>query len=347
VLAIVVRDLPYLKLLQPVINELTAKGCKFVLICVDSYKSEKEYNRPNKARVIKSMGSDVGITTVTNDVELTQKLAKFKVTKLLSVEIGLWNARLVASMLKSGIKLYSVEYLTDSMWNGARPKLGFTRVYYTTRNIRDIGLGIGRVSLDAKRDLCIGSPIFDQLDGIKHGQGTLIMMPNIRATDLKPAFRNQANLISLIESFGKDLIIKTRRKQWMPPEITRICSEVHEDGDVMYPSAVSKLFARTSKTVLFCSSGVYEAVYAGQYVVNVRMPLSSWRWNPDNMMKYFGSEVYNYKGVVETVEQANLLAGKWTCGAPDPWRRQEWVNSLIGVYPEKSYLTIARDVMNG
>lgn len=344
-LAIVVKDLPYLKLLQPVINELTAKKYPFVLFCLDTYKSEKEYNRPNKTRVEKSFGRPINTIPVLSDFELMQKLVKLKVNKLLSVEVGLWNSKVVSAMIKAGIKIYSVEYLTDTMWPGARVKMAFSKVYYTTKVIRDIGLCIGKVPLDSNRDQCIGSPIFDQLNG-KTGTDTLIMMPNIRATDVKGIFKNQANFISLIESFGSNLIIKSRRKQWMPPEIERLSKEIYYDDEVMYPSKISTLFPRTNRTVMFYSSGVYESVYAGQYVVNIPLPLSIWKWNRDNMVKYFGSEVYNYGGVVETVKQEDILTGKWVQGAADPVRRQDWVNSLIGKFTEPSYLIIARDVMN-
>jgi hypothetical protein len=345
VLAIVIKDLPYLKLLQPVINELTDKKYPFVLICLDSYKSEKEYNRPSKARVEKSFGRPITTIPILNDFELMQKLIKLKIKKVLSVEVGLWNSQVISAMIKAGIKVYSVEYLTDTMWPGARVKMSFSKVYYTTRITRDIGLCIGRVPLDSERDMCIGSPIFDQLDR-KTEADTLIMMPNIRVADVKGIFKSKANFISLIESFGSNLIIKSRRKQWMPPEIERLSKDIYYDDEVMYPSTISKLFPRTNRTVMFFSSGIYESVYANQYVVNIPLPLSIWKWNKDNMVKYFGSEVYNYGGVVETVSQADIMGGKWTQGAVDPIRRQEWINSLIGKYTEPSYLTIARDVMN-
>ena len=52
--AVIVRELPYLKLLTPIMFELHKHGVKYILYYMDSFKGEKEYSRPTVARLKES-----------------------------------------------------------------------------------------------------------------------------------------------------------------------------------------------------------------------------------------------------------------------------------------------------
>ena len=80
-------------------------------------------------------------------------------------------------------------------------------------------------------------------------------------------------IISKLSKCG-DLILKTRKKQWFPEEIKKYAKRILDDGDLMYPPVTSNLLAESFCTVMFYSSGIYECVFGGNYVVNITIPLN-------------------------------------------------------------------------
>jgi hypothetical protein len=200
------------------------------------------------------------------------------------------------------------------------------------------------LTFNSNRDKCFGSPIFDQLKSInnKNAISTLVLLPN----GCTPIFFKAAGgFIKIIESFGNDLIFKTRKKQWMPPEIKKMGKEIVFDGDIMYPSAIVDVFPRTKNTVLFYSSGIYEAIFANQYVINVKFPLSLWPRDLKKLNKYFLGELYNYEGVIESVEQKDLVKGKFESKKINQESRKKWLEKYIGDISEDSSSLIVDDII--
>ena len=349
-LAFVVRELTYLKLLQPIMEEMTRRGCSFVLYIMDSYKSEKEYNRPNKARVIKSFGHSVDhLIAFGDDGALLYLLKCNKIDRVVSVEMGLWAHQFTRFFKDNKIRTHSVCYLTDSIWRGKSAIEGLDRVYYSSPHIMQVQHMFNGIRFDQNRDRCFGSPIFDQLRAVNNDavQDTLILLPN---GCNKGAFGSNSSFKAILEKFGNssNLIFKTRHKQWLPDVVKSLAKEIVYDGDCMYPSAISKLYPRTKNTVLFYSSGIYEAVVANQYVVNVQLPLTTWNYDKAKLRYYFESELYNYPDVVNGITQQDVLSGKCKIESVNKQKQQEWINKYVGVDVSKtpSYELIASDVLS-
>jgi hypothetical protein len=131
----------------------------------------------------------------------------------------------------------------------------------------------------------------------------------------------------------------------MPAAVKKSGKEIIFDGDVMYPSAIVGAFEKSKNTVIFYSSGVYEAVFANQYVINVRFPLSKWPRDKERQKEYFLSDVYNYAGVVESVEQADLK-GQFVAKGVDQTRRKEWIKKYIGDVSNNSTKLIVEDILS-
>lgn len=343
-LGFVIRELSYLKLLQPLINKVENSGCTFVFI-MDSPKGEKEYNRPTRDRLIKSLGfSPKKLITFSNDKDLISKLHQHKIKKMVSVEVGLWANSFISKFKDLGIKIYSLSYLTDSMWQGQRGIAGLDKIYYTSPYLKDIQLKFCNVREDFDRDMCLGSPLFDQLSQSPENNGTLILLPNIRVENVKDAFGSENRFLDILSFFGKNIIFKCRKKQWLPKEIERFAGDIIFDGDIMYPSITSSLFKKSNMTVMFYSSGVYEAVYSGQHVINIKIPLSRWSWDLNKMKEYFGGKVYNTNGVVESVSQDDVLSGKFTVPQFDKQKSEQWKSQIIKITDGNSCSRILNDI---
>ena len=345
-IAFVVRELTYLKLLQPIMQEISRMGCNFILYNMDSPKGEKEYNRPNKLRIETSFGKSIKLSPFSTDQQLLQLLKKDRITKMVSVEIGLWGNKFVPFFKGSGIKTYSILYLSDALWRGKSVIEGFDRVYYTTPHLMRLQHKFNGIRFDAKRDKCFGSPIFDQLDEVDNStaESTLVFLPN--QCD-KKAFGSNERFCRIIKSFGEDLIFKSRKKQWIPEEAKKLAKEIVFDGEFMWPSAVSKLYPRTKTSILFYSSGIYEAVVAKQRVINIKFPLNEWQRyrGKERLEEYFGGGLYDWPGVVESVEQEDVLSGKIKQGRIDFEQRDKWIEKFVGKKQGKSYELIAQDIL--
>lgn len=341
----IVKETTYLKLLQPLISKAQEAGINFILYTNDVSKDKKEYNRPTKDRIQKSFQKNIAVCPYTSDVQLLQRLVKDRIDTIVSVELGLWIRQFSSFFKSAKIKTYSIQYLTDSLWQGGRCFAGIDRIYYSAKYIKNMQLKFAKITESPDRDRLFGSPLFDGL-GSSTGEDTLVLLPNLREEHVKSAFGSKSNFIKLIESLGTNLIFKTRKKQWFPDEIKRLAKDIIYDGECMYPSALSNIFPRTKRTVLFYSSGIFEAVCAGQYVVNVKLPLGIWKWEKNKLLEYFSGEVYNYNGVVESVDQSVLLSGKLLYKELDETCRNEWINKFIGDIDSSSD-KIIKDILRG
>jgi hypothetical protein len=343
--AFVAKELTYLKLLQPIMGEFRKIGVDFILFAMDTYKGIKEYNRPNKARLIKSLGYSPTIIPYNSDAVLLQHLKKYGIRKLVSVELGLWCDRYKGFFKENQTKTYSLSYLTDSLWQGPKSMVGLDRVYYTSRFLMHMAHNLSGVKFEPNRDRCLGSPLFDQVSNLDNSaaKDVLILMPN--GCD-KHAFGSNKNFRGILEKFGTNLRIKSRQKQWMPSLDKSTYKDIVFDGDIMYPSAISNLFKETKATVMFYSSGIYEAVFANQYVINVIPPHLKWKWDPKKLNTYFNSGVYNHPGIVKTVTQQDVLDGKVKVEPVDRQKQLEWIAKYIGINKYFSYEMIARDILD-
>lgn len=339
VIGVVVREITYLKVLQPIMDEFIKLNIPYILYHFDAPRSEKEYNRASLINIKKSSSiiaeRAFKVRAFNNDNALLNQIVSDKITKLVSIEIYLWAKDYIHLLKQAKIKLYSLLYLSDSLWN-SDPKCitSMDRIYYTTSYLKETHLNFLNLKEDPNRDRLLGSPIFDCLNP-STGDSVLVLLPNLKSEHVGMAFGNETNFISIIKKLSQDnnLIFKTRQKQWLPKQIKDL-GKVIMDGDIMYPPVISDILKQTHTTIMFYSSGIYEAVWAGQYVVNIPISLKRWGWDKNKMNKYFSNDedsLYNFNGVVESVSQEQILNGNWKLiNKLDREQRQKWIKKYIG-----------------
>lgn len=333
-ISVVIRETSYLKVLHPIMNQFNQMGVKYVVHHFDAPRGPKEYNRASLKNLMRSSGSILKhaykIKAFSNDAQLLKQLKHDKITKIVSLEIWLWAKSYLQFFRKNNIKTCSISYLTDSLWQPAPSITTMDRVYYSTPFIMSKHQQYAGVKYNPERDRCFGSPIFDGLKSKSSGDKTLVLLPNMGPEYVKKAFGSESRFNTIIDKVcaGTTPIFKARKKQWIP---SKIKSSIVYDGDCMYPPVVSDLFDKCSTTVMFWSSGIYEAVYAGNYVINIEMPLSRWSWSGPKMDDYFRkSGLYSFGGVVETRTQEQALVGTWVHRKVDEHKRKEWVSKFVG-----------------
>jgi len=285
-----------------------------------------------------------------NDGDLLSLLVKNNIKKLVSVEISLCHPGILKTLSSKGIKTFSILYLTDAFWTSKRYSYeGITKTYFCSTFLMNKALKFANVSYDSTKYKCLGNPLFDQLMGVSSGSDVLVMLPNIRKEHVPHAFGDKNNFINIIKSLAskRDLIFKTRQKQWLPNEIKQYAKEIIVDGDKMYPSAIVGAFNKCDTVVMFYSSGIYECVMAGKYVININIPHSRWPWDKAKMREYFSNEEgspYQYSGVVNSILQTDVTKLSFRCKL-DANKRQEWLNKFLGPLTYNSSIEIAKDIL--
>lgn len=352
----VIRDLPYLKLLCPIILEMKNRGIQYIIFHYDAPRGDKEYNRASLSNIKKSslqvLDGAKKIKAFSSEGQLLKQISHDKITKLISVEIGLWAKSYLDQL--SGIKLYSIQYLNDSIWQTTKKIITqMERVYYTTRFLMNIHHKFANINYNPIRDRYIGSPIFDCIKMGGQGDFILVLLPNLRAEHVKKAFGGKDKFLKIIEkiSLNNQLLFKARKKQWVPNELNNM-GQIIYDGDVMYPPTTSNLLYNAGGVVMFCSTGIYESVVSGNYVINVSIPTNRWAWDPKKISAYLSTEpgsLYNYQGVVETIDQSVILDDQFEFKMKDiaVRSRSGWIEKYVGCDLSGSAERIAIDIIGG
>ena len=85
-IGVVVRELTYLKVLQPIMEEFAKLGVKYVLYHFDAPRYDKEYNRATLDRLKRSSNTIVEkarkVKAFHNDAHLLEQLKHDKISKL-------------------------------------------------------------------------------------------------------------------------------------------------------------------------------------------------------------------------------------------------------------------------
>ena len=354
-ISIIIRDLPYLKILHPVCLELHKLGVEYNLYHWDAPRGEKAYNNASLANIKKSSPEVIKhankVQVFSNDKQLRQYLLRDKASKLVSVEIALWGKPYTKFFRDHKIRPYSVLYLSDSIWGNSTKEMH--KVYYTTKHLMETHHKFSGVQYNKSRDRAFGSPIFDCLAQSSSGDDILVLLPNLRQEHVGISFGSLDNFVKMIAklSEGGDLIFKSRKKQWLPNEIRQYAKRIVYDGDKMYPSTTSELLKQSCTTVMFYSSGIYECVYAGNYVVNIPFSIKRWGWDKQKLRQYFSTEqnnLYQFDGVVESIGQKEILSDGWKFVPRkiDMTKQSEWIKRFVGVSKNSAKL-IAEDIVRG
>ena len=352
-ISVVVREMPYLKVLHQICVEMASRGIKYNLYLYDAPRGSKEYARASVDNVRKSSPAVLDkaskVVRFANDDQLMKQLLSDKIRKMVSVEIGLWGK--IKFFVKNNIKTYSVQYLSDSMHHDVNSRLH--RVFYTCGHVLNSHQRFVGTKYDPSRDKVVGSPLFDCINNnISKGSDILLLLPNIREEHVAKSFGSKQRFVSMVEKMadGNNLILKSRKKQWFPDEIKKYAKEVLYEGDVMYPTIVSSILQRTKTTVMFYSSGIYEAVYGGNYIVNIEIPSSRWSWNQKNLKEYHSKDdgnLFSHEGVVTTVTQDQLFSDTSCLNtAVNKESREKWISEFIGTELDSSSKGIVDEIIN-
>jgi len=360
-IGVVVREKTYLKVLQPIMEELYNVGEPYILYHYDTHRGDKEYDRASLPNLIKAAPHIIKrahrVKAFPNDAHLQKQLVHDKITKLVSIEIWLWAKSYIKFLKDHNIKTYSLLYLTDSLWQSDPSCItSMDKVYYATNHLMKTSHEIAGVSFDYKRDRCFGSPVFDGLmNKPSEGNDVLVLLPNQKREHVEVAFGSPQNFFAIMDKLCANkeynFIFKTRKKQWLPKEIMHHATDIIEDGNQMYPSAMKQLLGRAYTTIMFYSSGIYECVYGGNYVLNITLPLKRWGWDKKQMARYFSTNehnLYQIKDVVESVSQQQVLSPGWTFQPKriDPVARRYWVDKFMTSQGSNTARIIVKDILS-
>lgn len=356
-IAIVIRDLPYLKLLHPICEQLSAKKVQYNIYYWDVPRHDKEYNRASLENLNISSPSIVSnankLVKFKTDKQLLSYLVRDKIDKMVSVEIWLWAKNYIKWFRSNKIQTHSVLYLTDSIWQPKGSVVSIDNIYYSAKYPMKMHHKFIGEKFNPDRDYCFGSPLFDSLDSctINGSKNILVLLPNLRPEHVKGAFGNSGRFIKIIDKISKhgNIIFKTRKKQWLPSEIKKYAKKIVNDGHIMYPSQMQNLFSKCDMTVMFHSSGVYETVMGNNYVCNIALPLNRWGWEQDKLRAYFDTSkgsLYQFEGVTETLSQEEFLSDyNFEIKVINKQRREEWIKEFVGATLNSSE-KIAENIIN-
>ena len=352
-IGVVIRDLPYLKLLHPICEQFRKHNVPYNIYHWDFHRGLKEYNRASLSNLNKSSPTVVKnaqkVKAFSNDKQLLKHLEHDRITKMVSVEIWLWARKYIKWFKEHNIKTYSVLYLSDALWL-SNPKCvtDIDRTYYTTKHIMDLHHEF--LNLKNTNGVFLGSPLFDPIQNKpSDGDNILVMLPSgISPPEIGKFFGSAARFTSMMDklALSGNLIFKARRKQWLPEKYAK---EVIFDGDVIYPSIMANLLKKCNSAIMFCSSSVYECVYGGARVLNIMIPLKRWPRDQKKMAKYFSTEadsLYQFGGVTETISQ-DMFLGDWEFEPKqvEVAKHKEWVKKFIGSNLADAAERIAVDII--
>lgn len=349
-IAIVVNKLAHLKVLQAVIFEFACRKIPLIIYHkIGPMMPGLEYDRPTEDRIIRSLGGNLCLRFVpfTDNRSLLPLLKKNKTKNLVGAELTFWDVRLLKWVFEEKINTYSIQYLIDSLWNTKDQLNYLNRVYYAAPFIMNLHHKFNSIVTNPKRDLCLGNPMFDCFRdcAVEQPSGpTLVFLPHL---PYRQAFGSEQNCLRILNNLNDDLWFKLRKKQHVPDQIMRAAQRVEYDSDSMWPPITKELFKQTKRTVIFNSTGIFEAVMAGHYVVNIKIPFDVWPWNKKHMSEFFDGELYNYKGVAQSINQTHILHEAYSLYSPSLINRQAWIKKFIGTYPDKSYRLITNNILDG
>lgn len=355
-IGVVVRGISILKLLQPIMIEFNRLGEKYIIYHLDIPRGSKEYDRASISNINKSSKSIVDnaykVRAFGKEKTLIDMMVEDGITKYVGSEIGFVMQPFIPYAKSKGIKFFSIQYMTDSLVNGNKKHItDMDKVYYTTSYIMKMQHELHNINFNPNRDVVVGSPIFDALSKVpSSGDNILVLLPSVYKPEFISTFGSDNNFMKIIESLNSkyNVIFKTRKKHYFPKSIDD--NMLYFDDNQMYPSKIVSLLQDSFMTIMFNSTGVYEAVCGGNYVVNINVPMDSWVTNAEareRTNKFFNSDLFNYNGVIKNIKLNDIISGNIKV---EPARisheaMTRWIDLFVGPVSECS-TKIARDILN-
>lgn len=358
-IGIVVKGMTWLKVLQPIMDELHGLGQPYVLYHTNN--SPTPYNDPTIANMRKSSETIIPnaskVSAFKNNKHLVDMVKRDGVKKLVAVEIYSSLKNQINELKKCNIKLYSISWLIDAFWHtDPRCILAMDRVYYTTKYVKETIHKFLNIKEDPGRDRLLGSPLLPyptkkQSDGNK----LLVLIPNMKKADYRYAFEHEFYFGQALRklSVHHNLLYKTRPKQWFYRPIKAYTkNDIISDKYKMRPPPTWSALKQSHSTMLFFSSGIFEIVLSGNYACNVPINLKRYKqfgWPPDRVKSHFSApknSLYNFDGVVESVRLSKVIDGRWKLNKGiDLDARQEWIERFVGYVSKNPAREIVEDII--
>jgi len=340
-IGIILRGMSELKVLQPIMEYLChLKVQYFLFVPTERHGSvKKRYNVLSVDRINMSSRKtlDGAEKTITfNDLfEVVPKIEDLEIEKLLMVEAP--RFRKFLSSVGKTCRIYSISYFSDSCFKKKNRMCvdDIRKIYHTTSHCMRMFHKFYDMEFDQNRDMLLGSPLFDCLPRSNSKNGIILFAPNLYEQNLPATFgtpNKMARLIRKIMREGSDsIIIKSRWKQYLPKRTkNEFRNVIYYDGGIMYPTVSSKLFAKSSISMMFYSSTIYEAIFAGQYVINCHINFGRWKTH-EKVRDYMTPLYKNVDGLIENITM-NTIANRqlsFKNKQADPQKAQEWIENFI------------------
>lgn len=347
------------RILLPIIDELNRLDEEYILY----YRYKPSWRDKENSFVFLT---DLKINKMSEDIigrakkverfgsidDLHKRFKEDGISKLIGVEIG----HIAERFKKVGYtqtNTYSVSYLTDSVWGPAEKINSPTRVYYATEYIMKFQHNLLGVKYDQERDRCLGSPLFDYRHKFNiEKKDVTLLLPSEGQKKLTEAFVKLERYRMIIERIvenAKDndyLIFKTRPKHCIPYGILDMADEVIIDNAPLYSKNVPDCFDRSFCTIMFGSTGIFEAVLAGNYIINI--PIN---WDLRGTNRFFSLErgnMYNFPGVSRVIPVKPIFKRKVKVRPQriDPDAQKEWIAKFVGDIPDNCTKAIVSDILS-
>jgi len=354
-IAIDIRELNYLKLLHPICMYFLNNNIPYTIVHYGMPRGDKEYNRSSVEKINKSdpriLAGARNVFSYNNDSELLRIVKDNNIKKFVGLEIYLNYNKILKSFKSMGTKVYSIQYFTDSVWSATADYYSkIDSVYFTSDFLMRKSIEYSGAKFDKDRHKFLGSPLYDQLEGVGKENNILVMLPNIRAEYVSMFFKSTDRFMKIIDGLSKkgNLIFKTRKKQWLPAELKKYSADIIFDSDHMYPSSIVNAFSKSCAVAMFYSSSVYESVMADKYVINIEAPLIYRKFNVNHINEYFSKEngsLYNFPDVVDFVSQDKIISGDFSVKELDSTKLAKWKDKFMGKCEFNSAELISKDIL--
>ena len=342
------------RIILPIIEELNKLGQE----CVLYHKYNPNWRNSGKkssshltSQKIKRM-LEVADLNVKKIVSWEKREALYKalktcnISKLIGVDIGGWQSDLCDKNID--IKTYSISYLVDFLWS---PNNYPTRVYHTTEYIMRFQQNLKKILYNSDRDKCLGSPLFDKHKFDVKNRDITILLPSWREKQIKTAFGNKIGLYpelikKIIQTNTDDdnyFVFKTRAKHWVPSGVLDLADEIIIDNYPLYIQETSNCFDRSYTTIMFNSTGIFEAVLSGNFIINIPI-----KWQKSPFFDDRGDGLYSFDGVVQSLSLPKILSGKQKVEPKhiDATAQKQWIEKFVGDIPVNSAEAITLDILS-
>lgn len=306
--AIVIGGMSQFKIMKPIIEYMAFLGIPYYLFLYKGFSKKRAYNnlRENKINKVSKviLFSAKKVVWYKDFDRFCALIDKNKINKILSVEAS--NFSLQIKQIMPNLKIYSIGFFTDSCFGKKKAVNACDVIYHTTLRCMETLLQSYNMNFRPSRDKVFGSPMFDCIAEERPLEENIILfVPTLYKAEVNKVFYDEKTFVQVLRGFLKNpkVLIKSRRKQYLPKcIISEYKDRIHYDGNNIYPTKTSQLFGNSIASIMFYSSGIYEAIIGGQYIINCRINTGRWGRYKTGMSNYLTSIYTETDNLIKNVD---------------------------------------------